>query len=376
VPTGYRPEQRDQPGGFTADPDVFDTWFTSSLTPQVSSKWLLDPARHGRLFPADIRPQSHEIIRTWAFYTIAKALLHEDTIPWKHVVVSGWILDPDRKKMSKTRGNVVTPMHLLDEYGSDALRYWAASARLGTDTAFDDKVFKVGKRLTTKMFNAAKFVLQQEGDVAPIDDELDRAFVARLRALVDRVTRLYDDFEFAHALQETEAFFWHDFTDTYLELAKVRARDAQGGSAIAALRLGLQVLLRLFAPVLPYITEEVWAWAFAGETGKPSIHAAPWPGAAEFAAIAAPADAACFDTAVACLAAINKGKSEGGVSVGRGVAMVTLRASAATLARLTPVVSDVMASARVERHALESAPGLADDAFEVAGIAFAEAAPA
>ena len=376
VPPGYRPEQRDRPGGFTADPDVFDTWFTSSLTPQVSSKWLLDPARHGRLFPADIRPQSHEIIRTWAFYTIAKALLHEDTIPWKHVVVSGWILDPDRKKMSKTRGNVVTPMHLLDEYGSDALRYWAASARLGTDTAFDDKVFKVGKRLTTKMFNAAKFVLQQEGDVAPIDDELDRAFVARLRALVDRVTRLYDDFEFAHALQETEAFFWHDFTDTYLELAKVRARDAQGGSAIAALRLGLQVLLRLFAPVLPYITEEVWAWAFAGETGKPSIHAAPWPGAAEFAAIAAPADAACFDTAVACLAAINKGKSEGGVSVGRGVAMVTLRGSAATLARLTPVVSDVMASARVERHALESAPGLADDAFEVAGIAFAEAAPA
>src|SRR6185436_15412253 len=142
-------------------PDVFDTWFTSSLTPQIGSKWVLDPARHPRLFPADIRPQSHEIIRTWAFYTIVKALLHENTIPWHHVLISGWILDPDRKKMSKSRGNVVTPMHLLDTYSADAVRYWAASAKLGTDTAYDDKVFAVGKRLVTKIFNAAKFVLAQ-----------------------------------------------------------------------------------------------------------------------------------------------------------------------------------------------------------------------
>jgi valyl-tRNA synthetase len=374
VPPGYRADQRDRPGGFTADPDVFDTWFTSSLTPQVSSKWVLDPARHRRLFPADIRPQSHEIIRTWAFYTIAKAMLHEDAIPWKHVVVSGWILDPDRKKMSKSRGNVVTPMHLLEEYGSDAVRYWAASARLGADTAFDDKVFKVGKRLVTKLFNAGKFVLQQEGDVAPIESELDRAFVQRVRALVARVTALYDEFEFAHALQETEAFFWRDFTDTYIELVKVRARDAQGGSAIAALRLGLGVLLRLFAPVLPYITEEVWSWAFADETGHASIHAAPWPGASDFAAVPAPADPACFDAAVAALAAINKAKSEGGVSVGRGVRAITLRAHPATLARLGAAASDVMASARVERHELVAAPTVAEGELEVADVAFAEAA--
>jgi valyl-tRNA synthetase len=373
VPPGYRPEQRDRPGGFTADPDVFDTWFTSSLTPQVSSKWALDPARHRKLFPADIRPQSHEIIRTWAFYTIAKALLHEDAIPWKHVVVSGWILDPDRKKMSKSKGNVVTPIHLLDEYGSDGVRYWAASARLGTDTAFDDKVFKVGKRLTTKLFNAGKFVLQQEGDVGAIDHELDRAFVHRLRTLVERVTALYDEHEFAHALQETETFFWRDFTDTYLELVKVRARDAAGASAIAALRLGLNVLLRLFAPVLPYITEEVWSWAFAAEGGQASIHAVPWPSAADFAAIAAPADPTCFDAAVACLAAINKGKSEGGVSGGRGIRTVTVRASASTLGRLAPVVDDVLASARVERHVLATDPTVADGAVEIADVAFADA---
>jgi valyl-tRNA synthetase len=374
VPPGRRPEERDRPGGFTGETDIFDTWFTSSLTPQVSSGWVLDPERHRRLFPADVRPQSHEIIRTWAFYTIAKAMLHENAIPWTDVVISGWILDPDRKKMSKSKGNVVTPMHLLDEYGADGLRYWAASARLGTDTAFDDKVFKVGKRLVTKIFNAGKFVLAQEGEVAPITAEIDRAFVARLRRLAEHVTSLYDAFEFAHALGETEAFFWHDFTDTFLELVKVRARDQGGGSAIAALRLGLSVLLRLFAPTLPYITEEVWSWAFAGESGQPSIHRARWPGAADFAGVPAPADPACFDAAVACLASINKGKSEGGVSVGRGVRSVTLHANPATLARLAPAVADVMSSARVERHDLSAREGLADDVFEVEGIAFVEAA--
>jgi valyl-tRNA synthetase len=146
IPAGFDATQRNQPGGFTGDPDVFDTWFTSSLTPQISSHWLLDPPRHARLFPADLRPQSHEIIRTWAFYTIAKALLHENKLPWHHVAVSGWILDPDRKKMSKSVGNVITPMQLLEDFGSDGVRYWAASARLGTDTAFDDKVFKVHVR--------------------------------------------------------------------------------------------------------------------------------------------------------------------------------------------------------------------------------------
>src|SRR5262245_27145590 len=308
TPPGYAPERRDRPGGFTGEPDIFDTWFTSSLTPQISSRWLLDHARHRRLFPADIRPQSHEIIRTWAFYTIAKAMLHENTIPWRHAVISGWILDPDRKKMSKSRGNVVTPMHLLDEYTADGVRYWAASARLGTDTAFDDKVFRIGKRLVTKIFNAGKLVLAQAATDDSVARELVCEFVERLRALVERVTGSFDEFDYAHALQDTEAFFWNDFTDTFIELTKGRAREGDP-SAAAALRLGLGVLLRLFAPVLPYITEEVWSWALAADHGVPSIHAAPWPSAAAFAGIPAPAVAGSFDVAVACLAAINKAKS-------------------------------------------------------------------
>jgi valyl-tRNA synthetase len=374
VPPGRSEKERDRPGGFTGEPDVFDTWFTSSLTPQISSRWVLDPARHPRLFPADIRPQSHEIIRTWAFYTIAKALLHENAIPWRNVVVSGWILDPDRKKMSKSRGNVVTPVHLVDEYGADAVRYWAASARLGTDTAFDEKVMKVGKRLVTKLFNAGKFVLGQGAPEAPITAELDRAFVERLRGLVAKVTANFDEFEYAHALQETETFFWRDFTDTYLELVKMRARggDAAAGSAVAALRLGLRTLLRMFAPVLPYVTEEVWSWAFAAETKAPSIHRASWPTAADFATVPAPADAASFETAVACLAAVNKNKSESGVSVGRGIRTLSVAANTATRARLGAVATDVMAAARAERWDVTTDDAAADGAFRISAAEFAE----
>src|SRR5262249_44295047 len=294
VAPGYAADQRDRPNGVTAESDIFDTWFTSSLTPEIASGWRLDPARHAKLFPSDVRPQAHDIIRTWAFYTIAKAMLHDDAIPWRHVVVSGWILDPDRKKMSKSKGNVVTPSHLLDEYTADGVRYWAAGARLGTDTAFDEKVMKIGKRLVPKLFTAGKFVLGQPGEVAPITAELDRAFAHRLGALVERVTAAFDAFDYAHALQDTEAFFWSDFTDTYLELVKARARggDAAAGSAVATLRLGLRTLLRLFAPVLPYVTEEVWSWAFAAEGGTPSIHAARWPPAAGLPAVPRPGGAA------------------------------------------------------------------------------------
>jgi valyl-tRNA synthetase len=372
APPGFDPSQRDKPGGFTAESDVFDTWFTSSMSPQISSHWALDPARHARLFPGDLRPQSHEIIRTWAFYTIAKAMLHEATIPWRHVAISGWILDPDRKKMSKSKGNVITPLHLLDEYSADGVRYWSASARLGTDTAFDEKVLKVGKRLVTKIFNAGKYVLSQSAQVHPISRELDRAFVHKLAAVVEDASRAFDELEFAVALARTEEFFWRWFTDAYLELAKARARGEGGegeearGSAVAALRLGLSVLLRLFAPVVPYITEEVWRWAFAEETGHPSIHRAPWPGEADFAHVAPPADPALLELATAAMAAINKRKSDLGASVGRAVTHLSLGANAATLARVRAALPDLLSAVRCAgAHELVERPALADGEFEI-----------
>ncbi|WP_437720729.1 valine--tRNA ligase [Sorangium sp. So ce861] len=366
VPPGYEASQRDQPGGFTAESDVFDTWFTSSLTPQISSRWGDDPERHARLFPADLRPQAHDIIRTWAFYTIAKAMLHESSVPWHHIAISGWILDPDRKKMSKSKGNVVTPMHLLDTYSSDAVRYWSASARLGTDTAFDEKVLKIGKRLVTKIWNASKYVLSQSAEVHPISEELDRALLHKLSAVVADATRSFDEHEFAAALERTEDFFWRWFTDAYLELAKARARgeggagEAARGSAVAALRLGLSVLLRLFAPVLPYITDEVWRWVYAEETGESSIHRAKWPSAADFAEVAAPSDPGLLDLAAAAMAAVNKRKSELGASVGRVVSDLALGANAATLARLKPALGDVLTAVRAGAHELVERPELAD----------------
>ena len=368
VPEGYGEEQRGVPGGFAGEPDIFDTWFTSSLTPQIGSGWLLDTDRHARLFPADVRPQSHEIIRTWAFYTIAKALLHEDSVPWHNVLISGWILDPDRKKMSKSIGNVVTPTHLLEQYTADAVRYWAASARLGVDTAFDDKVFKIGKRLVTKLFNASKFVLSQSAEVGPVSREVDRAFVAELSERVGRATADLERYEFGKALQETETFFWTRFTDTTIELLKGRARnesDPEGAaSAVAALRLGLSVLLRLFAPVLPYITEEVWSWAYAEETGEPSVHAAGWPGESDFTGIEAPEDAGSLDIAIECWRAVMKAKADAEVGMGREIERLGIAGNAATLARLAPGLPDVVAAVRCRTHELVEDAALEDGVFE------------
>ena len=376
VPEGFEESQRDVPGGFQGEADIFDTWFTSSMTPQIGSHWQIDSDRHARLFPADVRPQSHEIIRTWAFYTIAKALLHEDQVPWKHVVVSGWVLDPDRKKMSKSVGNVLTPLPLIDKYTADGARYWSASARLGSDTTSDEKVFKVGKRLTTKLYNAGKFVLSQTAEEGPIECELDRAFVAKLGALVEQSTQAFEAFNHAQVLADTESFFWTHFTDVYLELAKSRARDesdpAGRASAVATLRLGLDVLLRQFAPFIPYITEEVWSWAFAEEKGEPSIHRAVWPSTADFAGTLAPANTASFDVAAACMAAINKSKADAEVSMGREVETLTISAGATTLERLAPVLGDVLAAGRCREHRLEENASLEEGAFEITDPKFAE----
>jgi len=377
APPGYGEDQRDQPGGFRAENDVFDTWFTSSMTPQIAIDSAPAGSAKAALFPMDVRPQSHEIIRTWAFYTIAKAMLHEGGVPWTNVLISGWVLDPERKKMSKSKGNVITPMHLLDDYGADAVRYWSSSARLGADTAFDEKVLKVGKRLVTKIFNASKFVLSQTAAPGPITAPLDLAFLARLKQLVVRAGRSFAEFDSAAALDETEKFFWSSFTDTYLELSKARTRseaDAQGRtSAVATLRLALDILLRLFAPFLPYITEEVWSWAFAVEKETGSVHAAPWPGEEEFTALAVPADDALFTAAVSLFGAINKEKSEKGMSVGRGLESVTLLGRSEALRVVQPALGDVLGAARAASYTLEADESLAPGEFRVHDARFAAA---
>jgi valyl-tRNA synthetase len=366
VPPGLDPSARDRPGGFTAERDVFDTWFTSSLTPQIVSGWPDDLTRHRRLFPADLRPQSHEIIRTWAFYTIAKALLHEAATPWRDVAISGWILDPDRKKMSKSRGKALTPTHLLDAHGADGVRYWAATARLGTDTAFDEQVMKVGKRLVTKLWNAGRFVLalSPASPPAAVTHELDRAFLHRLAATVTTASAAFEAFDYAAALSATEEQLWRWFTDSYLELAKGRVRgEAPGGeSAVTALRLGLDVLLRLFAPFLPHVTEELWRVEH-----DTSIHRAPWPTATELAAIVPPADPQSLARAAALMSAVNRSKTALGASVGRVVTDLAVTAHPDTLARLPPILDDVLSALRTPRPAFVTTArdDLAAETFQV-----------
>jgi valyl-tRNA synthetase len=321
-PRGRREEERGKPGGFVGDPDVMDTWATSSMTPQIVSGWGRDPERHRRMFPSDLRPQSHEIIRTWLFYTVVKAWLHERTVPWRHAFISGWVLDPDRKKMSKSKGNVLTPQHVFREHSADAYRYWAARNRLGIDTTFDPEVVRIGKRLATKLLNASRFVLSQLDRVdadysrVPVEDitaELDLAFVADLRVLVARSTAAFDEFDYSLPLQITEELFWR-FCDDFVELVKVRSYDerdsAERRSAIAALHLGLRVFLRLFAPFLPYVTEEVWSWRFApSDDAKGSIHVAAWPKVDEMASVAEPKAAESFALAAEVLGRIRGAKT-------------------------------------------------------------------
>ncbi len=351
VPAGFAEAERDRPNGFTADPDVFDTWFTSSLSPQIATGWTQNPDRHRKLFPMDLRPQSHEIIRTWAFYTIAKAWLHEGSIPWKRVAISGWVLDPDRKKMSKSKGNVVTPMHLLDQYGSDAVRYWSLAARLGVDTAFDEKVLKVGRRLVVKVYNATRYVLGQEASAGPVTHPLDLGFLHQLQGAIAAATAHLETMDFAQALDVIERFFWDSFTDSYLELAKGRARSesdpAGRSSAVAALRQGLSVLLRLLAPYLPYVTEEAWSWDFAGEA-RTSIHLTPWPEASELAPLGTSSEhAEVYELAKGALGAINRAKTQAGGTVGRHVASLTIAAPPKVLALFARAESDIRAATRI-----------------------------
>ena len=264
----------------------------------------------------DVRPQAHDIIRTWLFSTILRSQLEHDELPWRNAAISGWVLDPDRKKMSKSKGNVVTPMHLLEEYGADAVRYWAANGRPGTDTAFDAQQMKVGRRLAVKLLNASKFALADlppEGDA--LTSPLDRAMIARLGNVVAEATESFEQYDYARALERVESFFWW-YCDYYLELVKGRRYDSRDGepptrrsargqaSVSRALRRSLSVFQRLLAPFLPFVCEEVWSWWQEG-----SVHRASWPDAEELVAALGDAqatDAAAEDVALAVAADVLK----------------------------------------------------------------------
>ena len=275
TPPGFSPDQRNQPNGFAGDPDVMDTWATSSLTPQIAADWLGDPDLFARVFPMDLRPQAHDIIRTWLFTTVLRSELEHGSLPWSHTAISGFVTDPDRKKMSKSKGNVITPMEFLKEFGSDGVRYWAANVRPGGDGIFDVGEIKVGRRLAIKMLNAAKFALMQAEPRGPITEPLDRGMLSSLSTLVRESTEQFEAYDYSKVLEQSERFFW-SFCDDYLELVKGRRygdfTPEGAASANSAMLVALSTLLRLFAPFLPFVTDEVWSWWQAG-----SVHNAKWP---------------------------------------------------------------------------------------------------
>jgi valyl-tRNA synthetase len=345
VPAGYDEAQRGQPGGFVADPDVMDTWATSSLTPQIAGGWEEDPDLFERVFPMDVRPQAHDIIRTWLFSTVLRAHLEHDTIPWRNATISGWVLDPDRKKMSKSKGNVVTPFGLLEEHGSDAVRYWAASGRPGADTAFDTGQMRVGRRLAIKLLNAAKFALSRLEPVGPITADVDRGLLTGLATVVTDVTEDLEGLNYTRALERTESFFWN-FCDNYLELVKARRYgeqdEAGAGSANAAMLVTLKTVLRLFAPFLPYATEEVWSWWQEG-----SVHRASWPTPDEVLEAIGTADAQAVQTltvATWVLGEVRRTKSEARKPLRTPVLDLLVEAPAADLRAFEAARLDVIAS--------------------------------
>jgi valyl-tRNA synthetase len=373
APPGFLESQRGQPEGFIGDPDIMDTWATSSLSPQIIGGWERDPELWAAVAPFDLRPQAHEIIRTWLFSSVVRSHLEDDRLPWTHAAISGWILDPDRKKMAKSKGNVVTPIDLLEQHGSDALRYWAASGRPGTDTAFDEGQMKIGRRLAIKILNASRFVLGLGVDAglathpADVTEALDRAQLAALADVVAEATAAFEDYHYTRALEVTETYFWA-FCDDYVELVKDRAYGGRGepaaASARAALATALGVQLRLFAPFLPFVTEEVWSWWQEG-----SVHRAAWPTVDEVRRIAQDGDPAIVSDVAEVLSAIRRAKSDAKVGMRADIALAQFRLPAEAAARVQAAGADIAATGRIASLDVAAAQGEPSLRIELAPVA-------
>jgi valyl-tRNA synthetase len=371
VPAGYTEAHRNQPNGFVGEVDIMDTWATSSLTPQLAGGWISDPEKYAKVFPFNLRPQGQDIIRTWLFSTLLRSEQESGQLPWSNAAISGWILDPDRKKMSKSKGNVVVPAEPIDNHGADAVRYWAASARLGTDAAFDEGQMKIGRRLAIKLLNASKFVLSFEPaeGISEVTEAVDQSLLLNLAEVVKDATTAFENYDHTKALEVAEQFFWN-FTDNYLELVKERAYGqgdytaAEQASAAVALRKALHTMLRLFAPFLPFATDEVWSW---WQTDVGSIHRATWPKPEELTQNLDTSNLPVLELAKEALFGLRKAKSDAKVSMKAAVESATLVSPAAVLTTLRLLEADFKAVGKIADLAFEEG-----EAFAVENVVLAE----
>jgi valyl-tRNA synthetase len=365
-PEGFTEDERGKPNGFMGEVDILDTWATSSLTPQLAGGWISDPEKYAKVFPFSLRPQGQDIIRTWLFSTVLRSFQEENQLPWSDAALSGWILDPDRKKMSKSKGNVVVPNDLLDEHGSDAVRYWASAARLGTDAAFDVGQMKVGRRLAIKVLNAAKFVLSFElaSDKVQVTEAIDKAMLAALAEVVTGATKAFENYDHTKALELTESFFWN-FTDDYLELVKERAYGqntdpAAQASAVSALRIALLALTKLLAPFIPFATEEAWSWWQVG-----SVHRSSWPLAEELSSFNGDQNVALLSLASQALIGIRKAKSDEKLSMKAEISSLTIEANEADIESLKHIESDLKSVGKIDQVSYKASESLA-----ISGVTF------
>lgn len=323
---------------FVGETDVLDTWATSSVTPEITSNWV-DRGEYDFKYldkPFDLRPQAHDIIRTWLFYTLVKSYFHHGRAPWKQVMISGHAQDPHGRKMSKSLGNIVEPQEMIKKYSADALRFWAAGSTLGDDLPFQDKDLLTGQKFATKLWNAAKFCIMHLEDFSLELDErenvvtevMDRWLLSKLQKVILECTESFDRFEYSKTKTRVEHFFWHEFCDQYLEIVKDRlynsgVRGAEGKkSAQHTLYVTLLSILKMMAPITPHITEEVYHLFFAAREGKKSVHISSWP-AAQQHLLDEQAELA-GDVAVDIVSTVRRWKSEQKVSLKEEIATIVL----------------------------------------------------
>lgn len=270
---------------FVPESNVLDTWATSSVTPQINGKWGEKDDRMERIFPFSMRPQAHDIIRTWAFYTIVKSLYHHGKAPWSTVMISGHSKDPKGDKISKSKGNAgVTPQKLMEQFGADPVRYWAAGSRLGMDTIMSEEVMKDGQRLVTKLWNASKFVIMSldgySKGMSGSRNLIDEWILSRLHTVIETATKYMDEYEYGLALNVIQDFFWRDLCDNYIELSKGKIKEGNDKERIGSQETLYTVLLttlKMFAPFIPHITEEIYQLYFKQYELGVSLHTEQWP---------------------------------------------------------------------------------------------------
>ena len=355
---------------FEPEQDILDTWATSSCSPLLIAGWPDDPERFARQFPASLHPQAHDIIRTWAFYTIVKSLYHTGDIPWRALMISGHALSEERRKLSKSKAHSEAgPLEVIAQESADALRYWATAGRTGADTAFSKDIIANGRRLVTKLWNASRFAESRlDGfDHATIADDgmiaallpTDRWLLSQLARTIAFVTKELDGYEYATARAEIERFFWSDLCDNYLELAKARLYGEPGPARSAAqwtLYQTLLTVLKLLAPHLPYITEEIYQGLFRQWESATSIHLSSWP-AEQPLWMDTPSEEA-GKALLDILRQVRRYKAEYGLSVGAELASLCIHIAPEQRATIEQMLVDIKSATRATTIIIENGESL------------------